>query len=258
MFPTLAIGPITLPVPAILILLSLWIGMHQSDKFAARLKIEEKTFSSLLFIALLSTILGARISYVARYPGAFLASWTSFFSLNMAMMDWLGGILLGFLALFIFISRNSLPLWQILDALVPMLSFLQVAINLAEFASGTAYGTPTNLPWGIFLWGAFRHPQQLYATLVSLGITWLLYPRKCQAWQPGIRAISLVGLSAFARIFLEYFRADSRLIFAGVRLPQISALVILLLSLWILQGRIKNNQSVSKNTEVNDGSHHNQ
>ena len=252
MLPTLAIGPITLPVPAVLILLALWLGMSQSEKFATRLEIKEKTFSSLLFIALLATILGARISYAARYPGAFIASWTSFFSLNLAMMDWLGGVLLGALALFIFISRHSLPLWRVLDALAPMLALLQVAINLADFASGTAYGTPTSLPWGIYLWGAFRHPQQLYAALFSLGIAFLLYPRKHQTWQPGIRLISLVSLSALARIFLEYFRADSRLIFAGIRLPQISALVILVFSLWVLKDRIKSNQT--EKLEVNDGS----
>jgi len=61
----------------------------------------------------------------------------------------------------------GLPLWPALDALTPGLAAVMIAIGLAHIASGDAFGSPADLPWAIQLWGARRHPTQIYETLAA-------------------------------------------------------------------------------------------
>jgi prolipoprotein diacylglyceryltransferase len=110
--------------------------------------------------------------------------------------------------------------------LTPLFAVLAIGLSLSEFAAGTAFGKPTDLPWGIDMWNATRHPAQLYEFIASLSIFGFIWFRNTDP-QAGSDFLSFVALSAGARLFIEAFRGDSTLILNGLRLAQILAWIVL-------------------------------
>ena len=209
MSPTLHIGPLSVQAFGFILLLGLWLGLTLSEKLATRTSpnFPVSQLGNLVLIALLSGLLGARLTFVARAPQAFAATpWQAFLPSTTAL-DPEGGLLFATLALLIYRQRKQLPFWPMLDALTPLFFTLLIALPIANLAEGNAYGRPTNLPWGIYLWGAYRHPVQLYEALAALLIAIWLWPRRtAPTLPPGVRFARLLTLSAAARLFLEAWR----------------------------------------------------
>ncbi len=240
MLPILQIGPLAIQTPGLILLLGLWFGLTLAEKLAQIDRIiDPNAIYNLALTALLAGILGARLFYVARYPDIFFNDPLSLISPNTAMLDAFGGWVTGGLAMLIYGQRRKLPLWPVLDALTPALSVLLIATGLAHFASGDAFGIPARLPWSIRLWGEYRHPTQLYETLLAAGIAVLVWPRRRAEQPAGVRFLAFVALSAFARILVESFRADSTLIFGSLRTAQVIAWGILAISTQWIATRLK-------------------
>ncbi len=237
MLPVLQIGPLALQLPGLLLLLSLWLGLTLSERFAPPRRVSASVLYNLVFAALLAGIVGARLSYILQYPAAFAASPLSAFSLNPDLLDPWGGAAGALLALLILGQRYQLAFWSTLDALTPLLAVLAIGAGLSHLTSGVAFGAPTPLPWGIELWGARRHPTQVYETIAASIILVLLWPGRpaLHSWVPGKYFLSFVLLSSLARLFLEAFRGDSLLIPGGLRLVQVLAWLVMAASLWGLK-----------------------
>ncbi|MGW8250695.1 MAG: prolipoprotein diacylglyceryl transferase [Anaerolineales bacterium] len=239
MLPVIQIGPLALQVPGLVLLVGLWLGLNLAEKYAPRRGVNASLLSNLTLVALVAGVIGARLAYVARYPSAFSASPLSLISLNPGLFDPLGGVVAGVLVAVIYGNRKQMHLLPTLDALVPLLGVMAVSIGLAHIASGNAFGVPTTLPIGIQLWGAKRHPTQIYESMVAIALLWLFWPARLryQSWRPGSYFFAFVACSAAMRLFLETFRADSLLTQNGLRTVQLAAWVALAVSLWAL-GRI--------------------
>jgi phosphatidylglycerol:prolipoprotein diacylglycerol transferase len=152
------------------------------------------------------------------------------------LLDPFAGAAFGLIAALVYGQRKSLTLWPALDALTPGLAVFAVFLGLSHLASGSAFGAPTRLPWGIDLWGAHRHPTQIYETILAGLIAWMVWPGLgfVRTQTPGRRFLIFIALSAAARLFLEAFRGDSSLVLGGLRAAQIVAWVILAASLLAL------------------------
>ena len=116
-----------------------------------------------------------------------------------------------------------------------------MAFGLAHLASGLAFGSPTQLPWAIELWGAARHPSQAYEILAAAVILIILWPgrERIYAWPSGRYFLSFIALIAGSRLFLEAFRGDSMLTPGGFRLAQVIALLVLVLCLVLVSKKFK-------------------
>jgi len=253
MLPTLTLGPLVLPVPAFLLLIGVWLGITLSEKFAHTYGTDRNQLSSLVSFFLAALVIGSRASFIARYPGAFMNNWLSVLSPNLAMFDWTGGFLIGLLVAAIFISRRQLDVWKTLDSLTPAILTFLFALGLSYLASGQYYGVPTRLPWGIPLWGALRHPTQVYWLLWMIGIAILLWPRPRRQWFPGFSFLILLLLLSIGMGVIEYFRADSQSLLGGLRIPQLYAFLALCFSLWQMGNRIRDFQLIHPQ-EVQNGS----
>jgi prolipoprotein diacylglyceryl transferase len=242
MLPVLQIGPFALQTPGLAVLLGLWLGLSLVERQAPRFGVNGNDLYNLVFVALVSGVLGARLVYAARYPAAFAASPLSLVSLNPGLLDVWGGAALGFIAALVYGQRKNLPLWPVLDALTPALAVLAVSFGLSHLASGSAFGAPADLPWAVELWGARRHPSQVYeiagSTLILLIIIWLArVPQRTQVH--GVMFLGFLALTAALRLFLEAFRGDSTLVAGGLRVAQIAAWITLAASFWALRKRVK-------------------
>jgi phosphatidylglycerol---prolipoprotein diacylglyceryl transferase len=207
-------------------------------------------------IAVLAGIIGARLVYAARAPGAFLNNPLNMLALTPQMLDSTGGLLIAAAAALIYATVKHIPLRPALDAVVTLLSVLAVAVGLANFASGSAFGTPTQIPWAISLWGEMRHPTQVYDTLAALLIAAAVWPgsRIARSSQEdhsagGMRFWAFLALSAGARILLETFRGDSILLLDIFRQAQVIAWVLLALSLWQIGRRLHPSPHASETTQ---------
>ncbi len=232
MLPIIQLGPLSLQAPGLFLLISLWIGITLAEKNAPRYKLSADHTSSLIMVALIAGVLGGRIAYVAQNPAAFAGNLGSVVSLNPGLFDMAGALVAALIGAAVYGQRKSLPLLPTLDVLVPFFGMLAIGYGLMNFASGNAFGAETNLPWGIELWGAKRHPTQVYEVFAALVTLNLLYPAKTDAKSPGLNFAIFVAITAGYRLFLEAFRGDSTLIFGGIRAAQLAMFVLLAAALW--------------------------
>lgn len=220
------------PRHLILVLAALWVGLALAEKRTERHHVSKDSLNTLVFFSLLTYLAGGRLIYALLHFPAFVQSPSSLISLNLDLFDPLGGLLVAIAAGWIYASRHSLPLRFTLDALTPLGAALAVGIALSHLAAGTAFGRPTDLPWGIELWGAIRHPSQIYELTASLLIFCLIWFGKTFS-PPGILFIRFIASTAAARLFLEGFRGDSILVVGGLRLAQIIAWIVLTVALLV-------------------------
>lgn len=219
------------PRHLILLLAALWLGLALSEKRIGRYSISKDVLNNIVYYGILGYIIGGRIIFALINLSTFTQSPLSIFSVNLDLFDPMGALAMGLLVGFIYAQRQSLPLWRTLDALTPLLAMLAVGLSLTHLAAGTAFGKPTNLPWGIDLWNARRHPTQIYELITALVVFGLIWFRK-QASPAGSDFLLFASLTAGAHLFLEAFRGDSSLIFGGIRLAQIIAWLVLAVALF--------------------------
>jgi prolipoprotein diacylglyceryltransferase len=241
MLPVLQIGPLSIQTPGLALLLALWLGLSLAERHAPKRGLRPDTLYNLVFIALVSGVLGGRLVYVLQYPQAFLQNPVSLVSLNPGLFDPAGGLAAGLLAGLVYGQRKTLDYWKTLDALTPLLAVTAVGIALAHLTSGEAFGAPSRLPWALDLWGTRRHPSQVYELLGSLLTLGLLWPRKADSAPGGAYFLRFAALTSGLRLFLEAFRGDSTLVFGGLRLAQIAAWLALAAALGLLAWREKPN-----------------
>lgn len=239
MFPILNIGPLAIPVPQISILFSIWFGLSLTENFAQKIGLKSEDIYNLVVIALFTGIIGARLGYIFENFSAFIHTPLDVFSLNQGMLDPFTGYSFGLLALIILMKIKNIYLWSGLDALVPLLGMFSVGLSISNIASGRFYGSVTNLPWGINLWGMTRHPTQFYELILAM-IILIICPKIFKTnSQPGIVFLNFIALTSASGLFLEGLRGNSQTIFLGIRALQVIYWVILLFVFCILEIRIR-------------------
>ena len=237
------------PRDLILVVAAIWVGLWLAEKRSPRHGVSANDLNNITFYPLLGYILGGRISYALENLSAFMQNPQSLISLNLDLFDPIGGLVLAGIAALVYGQRQKLSVWPTLDALTPLFAVFALGLGLAHLASGSAFGKETSLPWGMQLWGAMRHPSQVYEIIAALLILGLLWFQKTDT-PPGLVFLTFTTLTSGARLFLEAFRGDSTLILDGLRVAQIVAWVALAVSLLLLEkrtGKPANNTTIRKN-----------
>lgn len=230
------------PRDLILVVAAIWIGLFLAEKRSTKHGISNDDLNNIVYFPLIGYLLGGRILFALENLSAFTQNPLSLISLNLDLFDPAGGLAVAIIVALIYGQRRSLPLWPTLDALTPLFAVFALGLGLSHLASGNAFGKETSLPWGIQLWGAVRHPSQIYEILASLLILGLLWFQKADV-RPGVHFLSFAALTSGARLFLEAFRGDSTLVLGGLRTAQVIAWAVLTLALFFLDRENKNSSS---------------
>lgn len=230
------------PRDLILVMAAIWVGLYLAEKRSTRHGINNDDLNNIVFYPLLGYVLGGRILYALENLSAFSQNLASLISLNLDLFDPFGGLAVAAIVALVYGQRRKLAFWSTLDALTPFFAVFSLGLGLAHLASGSAFGKETNLPWGIELWGAVRHPSQVYEILASLLILGLLWFQRANP-RPGSHFLTFAALMSAARLFLEAFRGDSTLILGGFRAAQILAWIALAVSLFFLEREKRNPSS---------------
>jgi len=221
----------------LLISLSVLIGLFVSKKLAKSRDINPQYISEILPSLIISSIIGARSYYVIfelrQYSGenffttfnflnnvikipAFLAIWEGGIAIH-------GGLIGGFLSILIFCKSKNINIKTFLDVLVPSIVLGQAIGRWGNFFNNEAFGTPTDLPWKLFIPiqnrpfefinFQFFHPTFIYESLWNFLIFLLLITIFCKqtqnnSFRPGfISCLYLIGYS-FGRFWIEGLRID--------------------------------------------------
>ncbi len=171
-------------------------------------------------VGLILGLVGARLwfvilnaSYFSNHPAEIIQIWLGGQSIQ-------GGLIGGCIGTWLYdciLCKNS---W---DSYLQKLSLIAITLPLAQaigrwgnFFNEEAYGTVTNVPWGLYIshTGQLHHPTFLYESLANLVIFCVLlklYPR--------LQSLQIIGayfaLYSALRIVLESMRTDS-LMLAGM------------------------------------------
>lgn len=236
MFPFLRLGPFLLPMASLSLLIGLWIGIPFVEREAARLKLKipGSSLNDIIFYSLLAGAVGGRIGYALEFPTLFINKPLSLFSLSPTTLSPMFGAATGLIFFLAWIQRKKIPVPFVLDAIAPGLAMFMVFVGISHIFSGDAYGAPTTLPWAVRLSNEYRHPSQFYETLIALAIFFIVHKRILRNDGKGINFLFTILLSSFARLFLEAFRGDSVYWFAGLREAQVIALMVMVVSLYLI------------------------
>ena len=242
MFPIIEIGPLAIQAAGFVLLISFWLSIWLTGKFSSALGTNGDVIENSLLLGLLAGILGARVGFMLQNFEVFFSNPRSLFSLTPSMLNPAFGILVGVLVAFILSQKKHLPLWPTLDTISPLLLVLFIGFQIANLANGKVYGLPTQAPWSIYLWGASRHPVQVY-TLLLVFILLILFIVKTKTLKSTgfmrnglLFSFTLSGLSLIT-IFTRSF-VDEKILVAGVDLLQLIGVIILISCLLIIYKKL--------------------
>lgn len=235
MFPYLRLGPYLIQTTGLALLIGLWVGLTLSEREAGRLNLKTERISIMIFLALISGIVVARLAYAAQFAAGYLANPLSLLSLNTNTLSPNADMLAGLLIAVFYGYRARLPLRPTLDALTPGFSFFMITLGVAHLLNGSAFGASTRLPWAIFLWSDYRHPTQIYETILALATFGIVVTSRFNLPAPGLSFIRFTALTSIAHVFLDAFRGDSVTLPGGFRADQVIGLLVLLACILLMR-----------------------
>jgi phosphatidylglycerol---prolipoprotein diacylglyceryl transferase len=241
-YPLLQLGPLNLSTGGLLLLLAAVAAFQLALRAADRRggpALAEQVEAAALPVAL-GALLGGRLWYglfnwdlYGPNPGLFLAP-------RIADLAWPGALLGGALACWLWARHRSDEPLALADAAALALPAAHAIASVGLLLSGEAFGQATNLPWGIPLFGAVRHPTQLYYALAAL-VSWALLARLGRSGlAPGLLFAAYLGLQGVALLLVEALRADPLLLPGGVRAGQVLGLSGMALALLAYRGAARN------------------
>ncbi|MEQ9669550.1 prolipoprotein diacylglyceryl transferase [Coleofasciculus sp. G2-EDA-02] len=240
------LGPLTIRWYGLLIASAVLIGVSLSQYLAKRRNIDPNAIADLAIWLVIAAIPCARLYYVlfeweqyAQRPEDIIAIWKGGIAIH-------GAILGGLVATIIFARVQKLSVWLLADVVVPSLILGQSIGRWGNFFNSEAFGSPTNLPWKLYIPPQQRppgymnyeyfHPTFLYESLWNVLIFVIMITlffrdlkRKPHLKVGTLALIYLVGYSA-GRIWIEGLRTDSLMV-GPLRIAQIVSLVSILLGL---------------------------
>jgi phosphatidylglycerol:prolipoprotein diacylglycerol transferase len=229
------IGPLALQAPRLVILVGFWLALELASRQGIRRGLDQSVIQNAGLYGILAGIAGARLGYVLQYWSVYKENLLGILSLSPQTLAPAEGLTVGLLVAGVHFQRRGVPFRPLLDAIAPGLAVLVSAVALANFFSGEAFGAETSVPWAIELWGARRHPTQLYELATGLAMLGVVLWAGREAPAPGLLFLLFVALYAGARLLLEPFRANSLLILGGLRAVQVAGLAAVLAALGLMR-----------------------
>ena len=218
------IGPISLRWYGLIVTGGLLVATFLAYREAIRRGQNPKSLLDVIAVGIVAGLIGGRLYYVlfhwqsyAPQPIKILAIWKG----GIGVLGVMLGVLLG---ISLYGKLKGLPLLTYLDILAPPAVLAQAIGLWGNFFNEQAFGTPTDLPWKLYidllhrppdLWQyEYFHPtflyQSLWNVLVFAILTFLL--RKRLERMPGALVLAYLGLYSLGRFFIEPLQSDSEML----------------------------------------------
>ena len=213
------LGPIAVHWYGIMYALALISAIYVAKWFIKRdnLPITNELFDSYVWWAEIGVILGARIGYILFYdthtmyylthPWQIFNPYIDGVYAGISGMSYHGAFFGFILASYLFCRKNKVSFWFITDIAVIGVSAAYVFGRIGNFFNQELVGRATDVPWGIYVGQALRHPSQIYEAILEGLVVFviLVYLRKRKTFNGQI-ALMYGILYSTARIIAEFFR----------------------------------------------------
>lgn len=255
----LKLGPITIYWYAVLIVLSICIGIYFSTKEAKKNGLGRDFLMDLIFYVIPIGILGARLYYVIFNFSVFKDNLLDIFKIWEGGLAIYGAVISGIIFVVYFCKKNNKNILLTIDTIIPYLILGQAIGRWGNFINQEAHGALTtyehlknmHLPnfiiEGMNINGLYYIPTFLYESIwCILGFIILLIIRKKDNFNhKGLLLFIYFIWYGIGRFFIEGLRTDS-LYFASFRISQIVSIILVLIG---IIGIILCRRKIWKNTK---------
>lgn len=221
------------------VLISDWIG----TKYFA---LKKETIIDLAPYLIIFGILGARLYYCILNYDFYLRFPTEIIAIRHGGISIHGAILGGAFGLWIYSIRHKLNFLKLCDVSAIGLSIAQAIGRWGNFFNSEAFGSPTNLPWKLYIAPQYRpipyqdvqffHPAFLYESILDVIIFVILFAitKSEKIKKDGNIALIYLILYSIVRIFVESFRLDSVKYILGIPVAIFVSVGIIIVSAIVL------------------------
>lgn len=206
----------------IIMAIAISIGTLVSDWVGSRyFGFKKETIIDLAPYLIIFGILGARIYYCALNYDFYLRFPTEIIAIRHGGISIHGAIIGGAFGLWLFARRHKLNIKKLFDTVAVGLPLAQAIGRWGNFFNSEAFGTPTNLPWKLYIAPQYRpipyqndlffHPTFLYESILDIVIFVILFfmTKNNKIKKDGNLVLLYLVLYSIVRIIVESFRIDS-------------------------------------------------
>ncbi len=261
------IGPLNVRWYGLLIASAVLIGLTLAQRLAQSRQLSPDLIGGLLIWLIVGAIPGARLYYVlfqwpyySQHPDQILAIWRGGIAIH-------GAIIGGTLAAILFSRVKRCSFWRLADIVAPSLILGQAIGRWGNFFNSEAFGSPTDLPWKLFIPEdrrpagfesvGYYHPTFLYESLWNLmvfGLLMVLFVKFPKAKRGTLFLVYAIAYS-LGRFWIEALRTDS-LMFGPLKMAQMVSLVGIILGgagltwLYLLRRTLPDTAATAKQTPL--------
>lgn len=223
-------------------------------------KIKDELFDPLFVYCFVGILVGARLGHCIFYePDYFLSSGKHIVEMIVPIRfladgGWKftgyaglashGGTLGLIAALWLYVRRTKLPIWQVLDNIAIATPVTACFIRLGNLMNSEIIGKVTDVPWAFVFEQVDmqpRHPGQLYEAIVYallFFIGWYLYRRMPQKVGTGFFFGLCLTYIFTARFFIEYTKEVQEAFEASlpIDMGQILSIPFIIIGLYCMKG----------------------
>lgn len=236
MYPLMPLGPFRLGTGGLVLLLSVLLFQWDFARRARRHGGERlaNQADQTFFIGLFGAVIGGRLWYLVFNLDLFTRTPSTLWALRPSDWAWPGALLGGVGLAYLFCRWRTYNKVTLADLAALALPLPQALASVGLLLSGEAFGAPTIVPWAISLFGAERHPTQLYYVLAALCNFALLRWLARRETRIGLLAACGFLLQGLTMLLIEPLRGDSLVLLGGIRAAQVVGLALIVAALvWL-------------------------
>lgn len=242
----ISIGPLEIKWYSVLILVGVIIGISMLIKEGKRFNISSDFLFNMAFWTIVFGIIGARLYYVIFNWSDYSYDLLSIFKIWNGGLAIHGGLIAGFITMFIYTRRYNFNILRITDLAVVPVILGQAIGRWGNFFNSEAHGAVTSVAHlkslhipnfiieGMQIGGLYYHPTFFYESLwCLLGFIILLVLRRVKYLKIGQLTCVYLMWYNVGRFFIESLRTDS-LMLGGFKAAQIVSVLLFIIALIIM------------------------
>lgn len=253
---------IHISLSGILVAVAMFLGLFVTERLAKKTGQDAEHYLDLAIRVVVAGLIGARIGYVLSHWEIYIYDQASVFDLGSGGYSFMGALLGGFLATFVFCRQKKISWIQVLDTAVPGIVLAQLIGSVGDFIERESLGTYSDGRFAMqvhvadvdsemmrmsrsssrMLQGEFLqvHPVALYKILLlvvlltGVALTWKF--QRIKGMVLGIYMI-IYGIISFC---LDFILLDSVKLFGlPISLEQIASLCLIICGGVLIGSQIK-------------------
>ena len=235
MYPIICkIGPFTVYSYGLMLVIAFLVSSTLAVLQAKKEKIDPDIIFNFSFLVFISGIIGARILYVIENTAYYLSHPIEIVMLGLGGLSWFGGLMFGFFSGIIFLKKNKLSRYRILDLISPFVALAQAIGRDGCLLNGCCFGKVSK--FGIYfpVYKLILTPTQIYSSLALAFIFITLRFLQDRPHKEGEIFFAYLILYSTKRFFIEFWRADNEIILFGLTLFQLMSIVIFCIAIFKL------------------------